>query len=92
MLCNPWRMLSNLDQKARHLIFIVRRVDRAGEGCEGGTVNAIQKCHRLRKAEVSPRALTGVQPDRVETSDIGALAGCAGVLMGTFLCVVPVQL
>lgn len=27
-------------------------------------VNAIQKCHRLRKAGMSPRALTVAQPDR----------------------------
>jgi len=27
-------------------------------------VNAIQKCHLLRKPEMSPRALTGAQPDR----------------------------
>jgi hypothetical protein len=30
----------------------------------GDNVNAIQKCHRLRKAEVSPRARAVAQPDR----------------------------
>ncbi len=54
-------------------------------------VNAIQKCHRLRKAEVSPRALTGVQPDRAETSDIGALAGCAGLSFCTLAGVVRIH-
>ena len=42
-------------------------------------VNAIQKCHRLRKAGMSPQALRVAKPDRAETSDIGDLAGFARV-------------
>lgn len=47
-------------------------------------VATIQKCHRLCKAEVSPKALTVAKPDRAETSHIAALAGFAGQGERTF--------
>ncbi len=42
------------------------------------SVNTIQKCHRVCKAEVSPQRATVAKPDRAETLDIAALAGFAG--------------
>lgn len=66
-------------------------IDKLTDSGMDKSVNAIQKCHRLCKPEMSPKGLTVAQPDRVETSDIGALAGCAGGFLGAFASVVPVQ-
>lgn len=42
-------------------------------------VNPIQKCHRLRKAEVSPQALRVARLSSPETSHIAGLKSLAGV-------------
>lgn len=43
-------------------------------------VNAIQKCHRLRKVEMSPKALTVARLSDPETSYIAGLMSLAGVV------------
>jgi len=47
--------------------------------CYCSIVNAIQKCHRLRKAEVSPQALPGARLSSPETSNIAGLVSLAEV-------------
>jgi hypothetical protein len=46
-----------------------------------GDVNAIQKCHRLRKPEMSPRALMRARLSIPEIQDIAGLVSIAGVVI-----------
>lgn len=62
-MANKRHKLEEIVQKLRQVDVLVgqgmQRVDAIRKA-----VNAIQKCHLLRKAGMSPVALTGVQPDR----------------------------
>lgn len=44
-----------------------------------GNVNALQKCHRLGEAEVSPRVLRVARLSSPETSNIAGLISLAGI-------------
>lgn len=63
-MANKRHKLEEIVQKLRQVDVLVGQAMQRLDAIRKA-VNAIQKCHRLCKAGMSPRALTGAQPDGV---------------------------